>query len=137
MTMKNILLTLVVVTLANVLHAQEKARPNKEFTVELSATTIDIKPGESKSVEVALLRSKSYSKSNAVLGLSSSLPEGVQISFEPKEGVIEKSMINISTDGTAKAGSYTVIINSVIQNKSKGKILKIVVTESGTTFSQN
>jgi len=135
--MKNILLTLIIATLANVLHAQEKVRPNKEFTVELSATTIDIKPGESKSVEVALLRSKAYSKSNAVLGLSSSLPRGVQISFEPQEGVMEKSMITISTDGTAKAGSYTVIINSVIQNKSKGKILKIVVTESGTTFSQN
>lgn len=110
--------------------AQEKTAPQKEYTLELSASTLEVKAGESKDVSITLNRSKAYSKSKAVLGLSSGLPQGVTVTFEPAEGVIENSVAKISVAENAKAGNYLIILNSRLQNKSKGATLKLVVMDA-------
>ena len=110
--------------------AQEKAVPRTEFTVELSAPSLAIKPGETKSVTINLNRSKGFAKSKAVIGLSSGLPQGITISFEPAEGVITSSVASISVAETVKPGNYMIILKSTIQNKDKGATLRLAVDGS-------
>jgi len=130
------LFTLAFVVASFAAVAQEKTSPRSEFAVELSTPTLEIKPGETKDVTVTLLRSKSFSKSNAKLSLSSGLPQGVTITFEPAEGLIESSVAKVAVDKTAQPGTYTLILNGVIQQKSKGKMLKLVVNQ-GQELSLN
>ena len=135
--MKNVICTILFAVATTALVAQEKTTPKSEFTVELSASTVNVKPGETKSVDITLNRSKSYSKSKAKLGLSSGLPSGVTVTFEPSEGVIETSVAKITLSPEVKAGTYTIILNSVIQNKTKGKTLKLVVNDDANAVTLN
>jgi uncharacterized membrane protein len=112
--------------------AQEKTPPRTEFIIELSTSSLETKPGESSEIAILLNRSKSYAKSNVVLSLSSGLPEGVSITFEPANGVIEKSVAKISVAETTKPGNYMIIVNGTIQHKNKGATLKLVVNDSTT-----
>lgn len=130
--MKNSIFTLILALFATVVLAQEKPAPQKEFTVELSASSLEIKPGQTKNVTVTLNRSKGFSKSKAVLGLSSGLPQGVTLTFEPAEGVITSTVATITVAETVKAGNYMIILNSTIQHKSKGATLKLVVVDAAT-----
>lgn len=128
--MKKIILTSIalVITVAGSF-AQEKIVPRTEFTIGLSTSALEIRPGEISDVSILLNRSKGYSKSNAVLSLSSGLPEGVSVTFEPSTGVIEQSVAKISVAERTKPGSYMIIINGAIQHKNKGATLKLVVSE--------
>jgi uncharacterized membrane protein len=137
--MKNFIatLTLAIATIM-VSVAQEKPAPRTEYTVELSSSTLEIKPGETKDVTISLNRSKAYSKSKATLGISSSLPEGVTVTFEPAEGVVESSIAKISVAANTKAGDYRIILTSAMQNKNKGATLKLVVAEgTNDTVTRN
>jgi len=107
--------------------AQDKTAPRTEYSVSLSEKVVNLKPGETKQVTISLLKSKSYSHSKAKLGLSSTLPEGVTVAFEPAEGVFDNSVASISANPTAKEGEYQIIIKTTINNKIKGSIVKVVV----------
>lgn len=107
--------------------AQDKTVPRTEYSVSLSEKVVNLKPGETKPVTVSLLKSKSYSRSKVNLGLSSTLPEGVTVTFEPAEGVFDESVASISANSTAKDGEYQIIIKTTINNKIKGSIVKVVV----------
>jgi hypothetical protein len=130
--MKKSILILALSAITFIGFAQEKAAPRTEFTIDLSATTLETKPGQTKEVEINLTRSKSYLKSNAILGLSSGLPAGITVSFEPAEGVITSSIAKISIAENVKPGNYMIIFKGTIQQKNKGATLKLVVSE-GTT----
>jgi len=128
---KSILIfALSVVALAG--FAQEAATPRSEFILNLSANSLEASAGQTKEIEINLNRSKSYLKSNAVLGLSSGLPAGVTVVFEPSEGVITSSIAKISIAENTKPGNYMIIFKSTIQQKSKGATLKLIVTEGGS-----
>ncbi|MBA4056380.1 MAG: hypothetical protein C0490_16820 [Marivirga sp.] len=134
--MKKIILTsiaLVIVIAGS--FAQEKSIPRTEFTIALSSPSLEIKQGGTSDVTILLNRSKGYSKSNAVLTLSSGLPEGVSVTFEPSTGIIEQSAAKISVAETTKPGSYMLIVNGAMQHKNKGATLKLVVKESTGTES--
>lgn len=105
-------------------------QPRTEFTLSLSETQVEIKPGEAKTVELKLLRSKGYSKSKAKFGLSSSLPDGVTLTYEPSEGVIQTSAATISVSSNVKPGTYLLVPECTLNHKSKGTMLKLVVTEN-------
>jgi uncharacterized membrane protein len=125
--MKKSILAFALATFAVAGFAQEKTAPRTEYTVDLSSTSVSAKPGETQDVTITLSRSKSYAKSKATLGVSTALPAGVTISFEPAEGVIESSVAHIAVASDVKPGSYLIILNSSIQNKSKGATLRLVV----------
>lgn len=108
-------------------YAQEKTAPRTEFSVSLSENVVTIKPGETKQVTVSILRSKSYSRSAAKLGLSSSLPTGVTVAYEPAEGMFETTTASITAAPDSKAGEYQVILKTTLNNKVKGSIVKLVV----------
>lgn len=135
--MKTFFLAVALSLTSVALLAQEKTTPRSEFVVELSTPSLDVKPGESKQVTITLNRSKSFSKSKANLSISSGLPQGVTVTFEPAEGVIESSVATITVAETTKAGNYTLILTGMMQNKSKGKMLKLTVNDGGQQISLN
>ena len=109
---------------------------SKEFDITLSTNELAIKPGETKQVDVNLVRSKGYHKSKATLGLSSSLPEGITITFEPKEGVIQSSRATITVDGQVKQDTYLLLLKCTMNNKIKATMLKLVVIENEAAASK-
>src|SRR5688572_28196574 len=113
-------------------YSQEKTAPQTDFTVSLSENVMTIKPGETKQVTVSILRSKSYSRTQAKLGLSSSLPEGLTVAYEPTEGMFESSVATFTAAADSKAGEYQVILKTTLNNKIKGSIVKVIV-ENGTS----
>jgi hypothetical protein len=83
-----------------------------------------------------ILRSKTYKKSTATLGLSSSLPDGVVVTFEPENGLIDKTTVKITVGETTKPGEYLLILKATLQNHTKGATFKLIVnnrTNDATT----
>ena len=103
--------------------------PRTEFAIQISKNALEVKAGTSTELNVNILRSKTYTKSKAKLGFSSRLPEGITASFEPAEGMFETSVVTISVAENTKAGQYQLILNAELNNKVKGSIIKLVVTE--------
>lgn len=127
--MKKILLSvLTVAALTCTAAAQDKVAPRTEYSVSLSETKIQVKPGESKDVTVSILRSKSYSRAQATLGLSSTLPDGITIVFAPAEGLFESSVATISVAPNTPEGEYQFIVKTTLNNKIKGTIVKLSVS---------
>ncbi len=101
--------------------------PRNEFVINLSENSLSLKPGEGKQVMVSILRSKSYSKAEAVLGFSNKLPEGITIQYEPAKGIFETSVATINASPETALGTYQIIFNGTLNFKTKGSILKISV----------
>jgi hypothetical protein len=135
--MKNLLLLLLVAVSGTALFAQEKKAPATEFLLELSSSTLEVMPGESKDVTITINRSKSFAKLDVTLGLSSGLPPGVTVTFEPSQGLLESSTAKIAVAENVKAGNYTIILNGTIRHKSKGATLKLVVTGPNQDITAN
>jgi len=127
---KLILSVLAVAAVTFSVAAQEKVAPRTEYSVSLSENKIQVKPGESKEVTISILRSKSFAKAQAKLGLSSGLPEGITIGFAPAEGLFDSSVATLTVSPNTKEGEYSVILKSTLNNKIKGTIIKLIVTSS-------
>jgi hypothetical protein len=112
------------------MHAQH----GEEFSISLSKDKLILKAGESKDIALTLLRSRSYNKVNASLHLSSALPEGVQITFEPDAGLIDSSTAHLAIDEKAKPGNYFIVINCTMNHKNKGVMLKLVIEDNAVTL---
>jgi len=127
--MKKLLLIAIVLVAATVKYgyAQEKNVPKTEYSVSLSERVVTLKPGESKQVTVSILKSKAYSRSETRLGLSSSLPAGLSVSYEPAEGMFESSIATFSAAAGTAVGEYQIILKTNVKNKIKGSIVKVVV----------
>jgi hypothetical protein len=108
-------------------YAQQVDIPQKEFVLSLENESIVLSRGENKKIDVRILKSKSYQKSKVQLGLSSGLPSGITLSFEPEKGNVDSSVATISAAADTSLGEYTVIVNATMNYKTKGSILKIVV----------
>jgi hypothetical protein len=108
-------------------YAQQVEIPQKEFAVSLSEENVTLARGENKSVDVRILKSKAYQKGKVKMGLSSSLPAGVTLSFDPESGSADLSRATITALADAQPGTYSVIVNATINYKTKGSILKISV----------
>ncbi len=121
------IITLSLLFVASLVIAQTKELPRTEFTIDLSETALVLKPGESKQVTVSIARSKYYSKEKAILGLQSTLPQGVTLVYEPKEGNFETSVATLSIAPDAAVGTYQLILSAMLSAKKKGTILKLTV----------
>ncbi len=130
--MKNLITPVIALLLSfSFAAAQEPATaPRTEFTLNLSASSVTAKTGESASVDVTFHRSKSFRKSEVTLGLSSSLPAGVSIMFDPASGLIDKTTAKITAGPDAKPGQYLIILKASMQNRAKGATLKLVISDS-------
>ena len=121
------LFTLLLVTASVVGYCQQVEIPAKEFTLALSQETVTLARGENKTVEVRILKSKAYQKSKMKMGLSSALPAGVTLTFDPDKGDGDLCQATIRALSDAQPGTYSVIVNATLNYKTKGSILKIAV----------
>ena len=119
---------LFVLSLSLVGYSQPQT-PSKEFAVFLSEDNVDISVNETKEIEIRILRSKSYLKSSATLGLSSSLPQGIEVSFSPDKGNFETAIVTIKSSETVVPGRYSLIVNAKLNGKTKGSIIKLNVSD--------
>ncbi len=126
-------MTLVLLTAASA-YAQQTA-PRTEYAVTLSEDAVTLKPGESKTITLTLLKSKSYSKGKVALAFSSTIPQGLTVSYDPAEGVIDSTTVTVAAASDVKEGSYQIILKSSIHNRIKGTVLKITVAGNGGTQS--
>jgi uncharacterized membrane protein len=108
-------------------YSQQVEIPQKEFALSLSDETVTLARGENKKVDIRILKSKSYQKGKMKMGLSSSLPAGVTLSFDPEKGEGDLSQATITALPEAQPGTYSIIVNATINYKTKGSILKIAV----------
>lgn len=122
------LFTLSFLFVAAMVVAQTKTElPRTDFLVNLSESSLTLKPGESKQVTVSIVRSKYYAKEKAVLGLMGQLPKGITVTYEPAEGNFESSVATLSAAADALPGTYNVIISTMLSVKKKGEILRVTV----------
>ncbi len=120
--MKN-LLTAIILCITLAAGAQ-----TKEFTIALSESSLSLRPGESKTVTVLISRSKSFSKGDADMGTASTLPQGIAITYSPASGNFESTIATITATPATAVGTYSIVLNSTIRYKTKGSILKLMVT---------
>jgi uncharacterized membrane protein len=105
-----------------------KAQSHSEFAITLSETSVVLKPGESKKLIVSISRFKGFTRGDIQLGLSSILPEGITVAYEPAGGKFDTSAATISASPTARIGEYRLILNGTIQYKTKGTSMKVIVS---------
>lgn len=101
--------------------------PRTDFLVNLSESSLTLKPGESKQVTLSIVRSKYYAKEKAILGLMGQLPKGITVTYEPAEGNFDSSLATISVAADAVNGAYNIVLSSTLSTKKKGTILKVIV----------
>jgi hypothetical protein len=110
--------------------AQTKTEfPRTDFVVNLSESSLTLKPGESKQVTVSIVRSKYYAKEKAILGLMGQLPKGITVTYEPAEGNFESSVATLSAAADVLPGTYNIVLSTMLSVKKKGEILKVTVDQ--------
>ncbi len=122
------LLFVLMISLSHETFAQKES----EFSIALPASEIEMKAGESREITVNLTRSRGYTKAKAKLGVSSTLPKGITISYEPQEGLIHESIAKITVEAGTPAGTYVLIPNCTMNYISKGTLLKLTIPGSGS-----
>lgn len=125
--MKTLLLVVFAFASFSLLAQNATERPRQEFVVQLSENTLTLAPGESKTVTVSVVRSKSFQGGKVKLGTSTVLPQGVTLTFEPGEGDFETSKATLTATPEAAAGAYTLVINGLMHHKTKGSALKLEI----------
>ena len=118
-------LVLVLLSLSGYTQTQT---PKKEFAIVLSQDKIEISGSESKEIEITILRSKAYLKSSALMGLSSSIPKGIEVTFSPEKGNFDVTKVIIKSSN-AVPGQYSIIVNATLNGRTKGSIIKLNVSD--------
>lgn len=119
------LVALLVATLT--VSAQNLEIPQREFTIYSLQDRLELLPGGSGQLDVLLLKSSGYRKNKAKMGVSSRLPKGVTVTFEPDRGVFESTKANILVQDDATPGKYLLILNATLNYKTKGFIISLLI----------
>jgi hypothetical protein len=125
--MKHLSLVILLCTVFFVSKAQNNGTPNKEFIVRAAPVAVEVPAGNSGKVDVQLLRSKNYQRSVATFNVASILPQGVTIRCDALEGNDNAYAAVITTTSQTAPGTYQVILNCTINNKTKGVIIKLKI----------
>jgi hypothetical protein len=112
-------------------YSQNMTIPQKEFTIS-STDSVNIEKGSFQKLNVWVLLSKSLVKTNVnvEMNISSALPEGVCVTFQPQQGDFDYCEATISVNPETKPGMYFIIASATIRNKTKGHIIKLTVPET-------
>lgn len=109
------------------LHAQQDSTPVKDFALKCSATTLEVHPGETGKVDLTIQKSKQFQKGKVSLGTGSSLPKGVSVTCQPDAGVMDAAVVQFMTTAEVVPGTYSIILNGTINQKTKGVIIKLII----------
>lgn len=119
------LLTLMVV--ASPVSGQNLETTRNAFALSFSKNSLELSRGENGELEIQVLKSRGYRKSKIKMGVSSSLPKGVAITFSPDNDSFDSTKANILIQADATPGQYLLILNATLNNKTKGTILKLFI----------
>lgn len=122
-------LLLVLVTASLAVSGQNLEIPKKEFSISFSEDKLELSRGENGQLDIGILKSRGYQDSKTKMGMSSSVPNGVRLEFDPIMGVFDFTKANISIGDDAIPGTYLLIVNATLQSKTKGSILKLIIKE--------
>jgi hypothetical protein len=101
--------------------------PQNEFALSFPSNQLKLTRGENGELEIAILKSKSSGKSKVKMGVSSALPKGVTVIFDPDNGYFDVAKARISVQPDAIPGQYWLILSATVNNKTKGTILKLLI----------
>lgn len=100
-----------------------------EFSFQAKTSRTELSRGGTSRLDLNIQRPKRYNDSEMKLTLGSGLPTGVQVSFDPASGAATEATASIAASDAAVPGTYNVVLNCTINNKTKGVIVKLVVLE--------
>jgi hypothetical protein len=107
--------------------------PRAGFRI-VAEDSVMIEKGASKKINIRILRAKGLVNKDVRMEISSLLPEGVAVDFEPDVGDFKVSKAIIHVGPSAKADSYFIILSGTIQSETKGRILKLIVSETAPSI---
>ncbi|WP_333820370.1 hypothetical protein [Ohtaekwangia sp.] len=125
--MKQLLGILLLLAGSLSLKAQSVDAPQKEFVMKSATNSVEVKAGNQVTLDLKVIRSKSFQRGEATLGIASQLPEGVRVSFDQHQDDVAAYAAVITTTPSAAAGTYTVVLNCTINHKTKGVVVKLHV----------
>lgn len=107
--------------------SQSQKTPPKEFALSFSTHRLELLRGDTSQVEITILKSKGFQKSNITMGTSSGLPKGVTLAYTPARGVFDVTKALIAIQQDALPGEYLVVLNATLSYKTKGSILNLII----------
>ena len=111
------------------IQAQNVDIPEKEFALSLSAHKLELSRNESGHLDIGILKSKGYRNYRVKMGISSSVPKGVTIVFDPEGGNFDFTKVSVLVSNEAVPGTYMLILNATLSHHTKGSILKLIIKE--------
>lgn len=122
-----LLLASLVLTVSS--HAQNFSIPQHGFYISAD-DSVTVEQGQGKKIRVLVVRAKALADKKVRMGISSSLPEGVSINFEPQPSDINLDEAIIQVSPSAKSGSYFVVLSATVQYQTKGRVLKLIIKKA-------
>lgn len=109
-----------------------KAQKNKdniirEFLPVANISDIILQVGESKSIEIDVVRAKNFQNDYSTLEFRSLLPDGLKIIINPQINVKDKAIITFEALKTIKKGSYSLFLNCQMRYINRGIMLTVKV----------
>ena len=110
--------------------AQNLTPPKDGASIRLVTNKIEVSSKEAFATDVWLVKSKRYA-ARKFGGLQAKGPQGVKISFEPKDENKDVFSMKINVDKEAPLGKFTVVIKGEGENsqKVKSSVVSITVAE--------
>jgi hypothetical protein len=99
--------------------------PKKEFTVSMSQNDITLTQGESKTIDVAINRSKAYKVTDIDLSIGSTMPEGLSVTFENGNDPLNQRKMILTATENLELSSKSLVLKAKSSRVSKGVIFKL------------
>ena len=133
--MKNAKLFIIAVMVILAAQAYAQELPKKEFALSIAEKQIVLSPGETKAIDIKILRSKSYRNSKIDLVVDSRLPDGVDISFADGADPKVDRIMTIITEPTAEPFQKLIVVKGKSTRTSKGVMIDLSL--DAQTLSSN
>jgi len=104
--------------------AQVLDPPKDGAALRMENYKLQLKPGESITEKVWLVRSNSYRKSK--FGeITASIPDGFELTFTPMEGDPDVYQMRISADEKVELKKYNILLKGEGKNSHKVKLIQV------------
>jgi hypothetical protein len=103
--------------------------PKTEFTFQAKTSRVAVSRGGTNNLDLSIVRSKRYEESEMKLSVGSALPTGIEVSFQSPNDTAATALVTVVAKEAALPGTYNVVLNCTINNKTKGVIVKLVIPE--------
>jgi hypothetical protein len=124
-----IVFSILFVSVVAAVNAQNTEILRTDFNLHFSKNVWEVSPGKNVEFDIGILKSRSYHKSKIKMGVSSSLPQGVSITFNPDAGVFDSTRAVIAVGDHAARGQYLIVLTATLNNKTKGAIVKLLISD--------